>query len=100
MTTPAARALQKLSSRVSDAPIYNFLAREARLSAFAVKLSEKGIRTVRDFVLASETAVLSSIRTTPDNRKKVERILRLFGVERPVRVVRARRTLRNGTKPS
>lgn len=98
MTTPAARALQKLSPRVVDAPIYNYLAREARMSTVIEKLSRKGVRTVRDFILASETTVLSSIRTA--HRKKITRMLRRFGVDQPARPVGARRRMGNGHQPA
>jgi hypothetical protein len=83
MTTPAARALQRLSPRVSETPIHNYLAREPRLDRVAEKLFAQGVATVRDFVLASETNTLSSIRMTAENRKRIERLLGKFGLERP-----------------
>lgn len=102
MTTPTARALKKLSPRVRGAPIHNYLARERRLGSYAQKVFERGIRTVSDFILATESSRLADIRTTPENRKRIEHVLRLFGIEEPHKppCSTAKRSGPNGAKPA
>lgn len=74
----AESVIDALAPPVRQAPIRNFLGREPRLSSFAVKVSQRGIVTVADFLRAGESSELSSIRTTESNRKRVRKILNSF----------------------
>jgi hypothetical protein len=89
METSAVKALRNLPARISAAPIYNYLARERRLQAFTAKLLEMGVTTVEQFIQASESDVIRKIRTTRENEKRVNDLLRRFGLEPQIRRRRA-----------
>lgn len=71
---------RRLPPGLRDAPIYNYLLSDGRLTEFALKVKALDISTVGDFVKYGEDQIYTRAPTTPKNRERVRGLLATFGL--------------------